>query len=426
MRIATWLALPLLSCATQSNDPNLVDLTAALQNPFVPAKQPQELIARVRVGTLPLKNEIRRPIHLALVIDTSGSMEGEAIVNARAAAIEAVQALADGDRISVIAFHSKTDVVAPPTKIDAGSRLVLRKKLEALEAKGTTDLAGGLRAALEQIALQQVPDEVRRVVLLSDGLPNDPSQILPIADSLAQLAPITALGLGLEFDEALLASIAQRTGGKFHFVEDSKLVASVFKDEVLRLDRTIAKNAILELTPGPGVTIAGVIGRSPVAVGRGLQIQLGDVGEDENRDVLVRLAVSPRAENASVELMDAVLWYDDATQGAGRFERRLFLSAKSTSDAKKISEAEDEEVSRAYAKQAAAALTIEAINEARLGNVSGSQAILQRAEMETRASASKYGDDELQRALVDIVELQKDRDERRNKRAYDKAMQLIY
>ena len=41
-----------------------------------------------------------------------------------------------------------------------------------------------------------------------------------------------------------------------------------------------------------------------------------------------------------------------------------------------MSESEDSEVARAYAKQEAAALTMEAINEARLGNVSGSQAIL--------------------------------------------------
>jgi Ca-activated chloride channel homolog len=425
-RLAICLALSLLSCATQSNDPNLVELTAALQNPFVQAKQAQELIARIRVGTHPLNEEIRRPIHLALVIDTSGSMEGDAIANARAAAIELVEALSSGDRISVIAFHSTTDVIAPSTEIDTGSKLLLKKKLEALEAKGTTDLAGGLRAAIDQLAVQR-EGEIRRVVLLSDGIPNDPTQILPLADSLATLAPVTALGLGLEFDEALLASIAQRTGGKFHFVEDSKLVASVFREEVLRLDRAVAKNAILQLTPGPGVTIAAVIGRAPVAVGRGLEIPLGDIGEDEIRDVLVRLDVSARAESASVELMDAVLWFEDATdRGAGRYERRLFLSAKSTADAKKISEAENEEVARAYAKQGAAALTIEALNEARLGNVSGSQAILQQAEQVTRENAAKYGDSELQRALVDIIELQKGRDERTNKRVYDKSMQLIY
>ena len=425
-RLAICLALPVVSCATQPKDPNLVELTAALQNQFVKAKEQQELIARIRVGTLPLETDARRPIHLALVIDTSGSMEGEAIANARAAAIELVDALSDGDRISVIAFHSTTDLVAPSTEIDAATKLLLKRKLERLEAKGTTDLAGGLRAAIEQLSIYQA-DEIRRVVLLSDGMPNDASPILSYADQLnAQAAPITALGLGLEFDETLLASIAQRSGGKFHFVEDSKLMASVFREEVLRLDRAVGKNAILSLMPGPGVTIAGVIGRAPVAVGRGLEIPLGDLGEDENRDVLVRLSLAPRADTAAVELMDAVLAFDDATSRAGRLERRIYLSAKSTTDAKKVSESEDPEVARAYAKQEAAALTMEAINEARLGNVSGSQAILQRAEVVTRHNADKYADSELQRALVDIVELQKERDERRNKRAYDNAMRLIY
>jgi Ca-activated chloride channel family protein len=238
-------------------------------------------------------------------------------------------------------------------------------------------------------------------------------------------APVTALGLGLEFDETLLASIAQRSGGKFHFVEDSKMMASVFKEEVLRLDRAVAKNAVLRLMPGPGVTIAAVIGRSPAPAGRGVEIPLGDLGEDENRDVLVRLSLAPRADTARVELMDAVLSFDDAAR-SDRFERRLYLSARSTADAEKIVEGEDPEVERAYAKQEAAALTMEAIDEARLGNLSGSQAILHRAEQVTRENADKYADSELQRALVDIVELQKARDQRRSKRAYDNAMRLIY
>jgi Ca-activated chloride channel family protein len=425
-RSAICLALPLLSCATQSKDPNLVELTAALQNQYVQAQQPQELIARLRVGTRPLAAEGRQPIHLALVIDTSGSMEGQAIADARAAAITLVDSLDDGDRVSVIGFHSTTDLIVPSTEIDRGTKLLIRKKLESIEAKGTTDLAGGLHRAIEQLAIQR-DGEIRRVVLLSDGLPNDPGPIASLASQLSSYgAPITALGLGLEFDETLLAQIAQLSGGKFHFIEDSKQVASVFQQEVLRLDRSVAKNAVLELMPGPGVTIAGVIGRSPVASGRGLQIPLGDLGEDETRDVLIRLQITPRADTAAVELMDAVLSFDDATSYGERFERRLFLSARSTGNAKNIDEGENSEVTRAYARQEAAALTMEAIREARQGNLSGSQAILQHAEQVTRENASKYGDPLLQRSLVEIIELQKRRDERSSKQAYDNAMRLIY
>ncbi len=427
-RTATHLALPFVvaGCAASAKDPNLVELTAALQNRFVRAGAPQELVARVRVRGRPLDTDGRRPIHLALVIDTSGSMEGEAIANARTAAGELVDALSPGDRISVIAFHSRTDILVPSTEIDAKSRLVLRSKLEALEAHGTTDLAGGLSAALAQLA-DGPPDQLRRVVLLSDGLPNDPGPIASLASALAaQAAPITALGLGLEFDETLLAGIAQRSGGQFHFVEDSKKVAAVFKEEVLRLDRAVAKNAVLQLMPGPGVTIASVIGRTPVVVGRGIEIPLGDVGEKETRDVLVNLQVSARADRAAVELMDAVLAFEDATRYGGVFERRLYLSARSTADEKKIAEGEDVEVTRSFARQAAAALTIDALDEARQGNEAGSQAILQRAEQVTRENAEKYSDSELQRALVDIVDLQRAKDERRNKRVYDNAMRMIH
>src|SRR5262249_45373335 len=159
---------------------------------------------------------------------------------------------------------------------------------------------------------------------MSDGVPNDPAPVLPLADAAGQRGiSITSLGLGPDYDETLMGAIALRSGGRFHFVKESAAVAEVFRDEVLRLHRVVARNMVLTLLPGPGVQVQGVVGQA----GDPRTIALGDLGEGEQRDVIVRLAAAGRREGATIEMIDGVLSFDDAVNGAGRCERRVWLAA---------------------------------------------------------------------------------------------------
>src|SRR5690606_22829637 len=132
-------------------------------------------------GTRKLGQRPPGPVNVALCIDTSGSMEGKAIEEARRAAIELVGALKNGDRLAVIAFHTKTEVVVPSTALDEEVRAEAIAAIGALEAIGTTDLAGGLEAALSEIEQSYDEAGVNRLVLLGDGVPNQPTYIENIA-----------------------------------------------------------------------------------------------------------------------------------------------------------------------------------------------------------------------------------------------------
>src|SRR3990172_6528343 len=88
-----------------------------------------------------------------------------------------------------------------------------------------------------------------------------------------------------------MAAIAQQSGGRFHFIEKSDQVAAVFHDEVLRLSRVAARNMTLQLTAGPGLAIARVLGQPGAAAGgRTTTIGLGDLSGGEQRDGIVRLS----------------------------------------------------------------------------------------------------------------------------------------
>ncbi|MCC6877285.1 MAG: VWA domain-containing protein [Sandaracinaceae bacterium] len=383
--------------AAEGRDPELVVMEGELGNSFVPAGEAAHVVSRLHIDTRALTSAHRPPINLALVVDTSGSMEGPAIDHARDACLALLDTLQPDDRLAVVAFHSETETLLASTQLRGTDLAELRAAIGRMQARGTTDLAGGLRAGLEEIVRHYEPEGINRLVLLSDGVPNDAQSILPMAQAAGERdIAITALGLGLDYDETLLGQIAQLSEGRFHYIADSLEVASVFREEVLRFSRVLARNLVLELRPGPGVAIEGVLGQPAQGSGGSLTIPLGDLSEGDERDVIVRLNASPRRAGANVELMDAILRFDDAVQNAGRLERRVFLGARSTSEGADLERGRNVQVEQAAARTVAAMVTVEAIQVARAGDVERAREMLDRAAAQAQASADELEDERLQ------------------------------
>lgn len=383
--------------AAPAKDPMLITLDGQTANKYVRAAQAGEVIARLRIDAKPFARNDRPPVNLALVMDTSGSMAGDAITHARDAAKEMLAQLEDGDRLAVIAFHSTAEVLVPSTEISAENKADIGARIDSMKAVGTTDMAGGMNLAVKQLAPHVQEKRISRVVLLSDGVPNDESPIMNLAQNAQRLGiAITALGLGVDYNETLLANMAQRSGGAFHYIEEPSMVAGVFRDEVLRLERMVARNMTLTFNPGPGVTVQEVIGL-PLqrANQRTAYVHLGDLAEGEPRDVLVRMHVGARRDGATVELFDGVLSFVDAVADAGTFQRRVFLAARATSDVAMIESGKNVAVEEAVESARAAAATVNAVANARAGNLVEAQRILQVAGPNARQAAKRLNNKKL-------------------------------
>jgi Ca-activated chloride channel family protein len=366
-----------------------------------------EIFVRVRVTGLALANAERAPLNLALVVDTSGSMDGDAIANARRAAATLVDLMHDGDALSIVTFGSKTRVVVPAVKIDAASREKAKRAIDGIVAEGTTDMDGGLRAGLEQVRTFARADGISRIVLVGDGVPNDPTQIPALADAAnGQHVSITTLGLGPDFDETIMTTIAQRSQGAFHFVDDASLVAKVFEKEISKLERVVGRGGWVEITPGPGVVLEAAIGLPGQPIGRSLRVSLGDISEGQTRDIVVRVKLPAHRSASKVEILDATIHAARATTNE-QMVVSTFLGAPASSDAKAITDAANLEVEHEASRLVVADDLVRAIALARQGDVKGARKLLDEAAALAKKDGHRFDDPELAAKEAEARKLKK-------------------
>ena len=129
--------------------------------------------------------------------------------------------LAAQDRISVLAFstevHTLLENAAPATLTQIRTTL---QTMHRLKAGDQTVLAPALAQAIQLIQGQQ-SDLQQRILLLTDGFITDTAASLQQADRCAALqVAISTLGLGFDFEDAVLMGLADRTGGTAQMIQD--------------------------------------------------------------------------------------------------------------------------------------------------------------------------------------------------------------
>lgn len=183
------------------------------------------------------------------------------------------------------------------------------------------------------------------------------------------------------------------------------MVASVFRDEVLRLSQVIGRGATIALSPGPGVVVEDVLGLSWSRYGSKVNVVIGDLSEGEERDIVVRLSAPARRNGSVVELFDANLAFEDAHAGGRRLTARSFVSAKSSNDPNEIDGGRDRDVERVSARVSLADKIVRAVGAARSGDVRLALSILDAAEKEAKAAQKELADAEIDEKLKTLPAL---------------------
>lgn len=167
-----------------------------------------------------------------IIIDCSGSMHGERLVQAKKAAKAAVDALRDGVSFAIVAGSSGAVTVYPSSRnlavVSADTRASAKAAVRTLKAGGGTAIGTWLRHAYE--LFEGNPAEIRHAILLTDGRNGESASTFQAALTFCAGAFVCdSRGVGAGWSAAELVQIAETLLGTADGMKDPAALAADFQ-----------------------------------------------------------------------------------------------------------------------------------------------------------------------------------------------------
>lgn len=286
--LLAWLGVGAAAAGTR----HTIEIRGTTNCPLVPAGGGSAYL-ELWVRADELRRATRRPVNLNVVLDRSGSMGSQQKIDyARAAVRALIDQLRRGDYFSLVIYDDEVEVLCRSARVTDKERL--RQIVDEITPRGWTDLGGGLVEGIRQAERHAREEYVNRVILLSDGLANrgitDPARLGALTTRASRRGiSLTTMGVGWDFNENLMVSLAELGGGNYYFIESPRDLASVFRREFNRMGDVVATAAVIELHLDVDVHLRGVIGYSYERTDEVCRIPIGDLVAGEERSIIVEL-----------------------------------------------------------------------------------------------------------------------------------------
>jgi len=326
----------------------------------------------------------------------------------KAALRSALEQLRPDDRFSLVVFASRAQVLIG-NQSGANKRHLLNaiEQLEGLQLGDETFMAQGMALGYQEAVKVLSPEMVNRMVILTDGFTLDNDECLRQAQqATAQGLSISTMGLGVEFNEELMITIADMSGGNAYFIHDPQDIPGAFAQELSGVQAIALRNLELKMRLSSGVELRRAyrvrpvisdLGQVPI-FDRSLSIPLGDLERDSAHALLLELIIPPRPPG-TYRLAHAVLSYDSPAQGLPGQKVRSDIVVQYSDDPQAGTQT-NATVMNVVEKVSAHRLQTRALQEAQAGNIAG-------ATVKLRAAATRLlnmGEDELAQAALQEAE----------------------
>ncbi|MBV9389155.1 MAG: VWA domain-containing protein [Chroococcidiopsidaceae cyanobacterium CP_BM_ER_R8_30] len=268
------------------------------------------------------------PLNLCLIIDRSGSMNGQPLKTVKIAAENIVDRLSPGDHLSIVAFDHQAKVLVPNQIVDNPNHI--KQQIHRLSAGGGTSIDAAMKVGIEELAKGK-RETISQMFLLTDGENEhgDNNRCLKLAELAASYnITLNSLGFGDHWNQDVLERIADAGGGSLSYIQQPEQAIDVFVRLFKRIQTVGLTNAYLLLSLMPKVRLAELKPIAQVAPdtielpvqyeedGR-VAVRLGDLMKDVQRVVLANLYVAQLPEGRQTIASLQVRYDDPAANQAG-------------------------------------------------------------------------------------------------------------
>jgi Ca-activated chloride channel family protein len=238
----------------------------------------------------------RQDSDIVVVVDTSGSMEGEKLHFARQAILSLIDRLTPGDRFGLVEYSDGAQILTTLAHPTGEQRDRFRNLAYSLQATGSTNMSEGLDRGAELLREGRSLGRPGRLLLLSDGLANAGDSTLSGLTSRAMRLThdgfaLSTMGIGEDFDENVMTSLATSGTGAFYYLTRLGYLPEFFEAELNSARNTYARMAELRFVPAPGVHFKEAMGLPLTRQGSSTVVQLGNLYSSRTRTVWVTLRV---------------------------------------------------------------------------------------------------------------------------------------
>jgi Ca-activated chloride channel family protein len=393
-KAALILLLSLMTFSATAATPGSVKLNAQLSNSHVLMPGAGEVSVAIDLSAIKDANGKRLPMNIALVIDRSGSMRGEKMVQTLAAATHFVKQLTHKDTLSIVSYSTDVRIDLPASQMSDEVRKDALAAIEGIQPSGSTNLSGGLFRGQDEVERNLRSGQVNRVILMSDGLANrgiaDAKALsMQVQKSAQRGISITTMGVGADYNEDLMTAVADHASGNYYFIKEAKQIASVFKIELDKMFSTVAQAATVTLFLEDGIELASVFGYTFTRKGDSITIPLAEMFGGQKRSILAKVKV-PIMREGRIAVGSVTLSYDDiATQK--KATSKVDLAVRVTKNKTLVENGRNRGVEERVEEVQVAAVMTKAADMLKSGRAADARKMLRKQATSTAARAKKMG-----------------------------------
>ena len=190
---------------------------------------------------------------VVFIIDTSGSMGGQSIVQAREALALGLDRLSRHDRFNVIAFNDRAYPLFERARPSTAENLsAARQFVRGLEATGGTEMASALR-----IALTGAPTaaDLRQVVFITDGSVGNEAALFTLIHERLSDSRLFTVGIGSAPNSHFMREAAEIGRGTFTYISTVDQVGERMDDLIRRLESPTLTDIEVTWPVAPGAAV---------------------------------------------------------------------------------------------------------------------------------------------------------------------------